>query len=198
MPRPNVEAERREQILRAACTVIAEKGFRAVRVADVAKQAGLSSGILHYYFANKRDLVHAAFEQNFSRSLERRAAILESDDDPLTKIRTLVDEYVPHGAETTEAWHVWAELWVEGLHDPELQALNDRAYGEWRRLIAAIVRDGQAAGQIGGTDAVEIANLLIGLLDGLALQVLLGSHSMNEKRMRATCQIFVDRVIPIL
>ncbi|WP_116051290.1 TetR/AcrR family transcriptional regulator [Amycolatopsis palatopharyngis] len=195
MPRPSVETERRAQILHAACAVIAGRGFRALRVADVAKEAGLSSGIVHYYFANKRELVRAAFEQNFTHSLERRTAILESDEDPVSKLRRLVDAYLPQDDETVEAWHVWAELWAEAIHDADLQELNDRAYGEWRRLVAGIVRDGQAAGQVGDTDAVEIANLLVAVLDGLALQVLAGSRNMTLSRMRATCQSFIDKVV---
>lgn len=195
MPRPNVEIQRREQILMATCAVIARKGFRAVRVADVAKEAGVSSGIVHYYFANKHDLVHAAFERNFQRSLQRRASILESEQDATSKLRALIDAYLPQDEETVEAWHVWAELWVEGIHDQDLQELNDRSYGEWRKIVAGIVRDGQAAGTIAEADAVETANLLIAALDGLALQVLAGSHSMTLDRMRTTCQSFIDRVL---
>ncbi|WP_455355234.1 TetR/AcrR family transcriptional regulator [Streptomyces sp. SYSU K217416] len=195
MARPNVEAERREQILRAACKVIADNGFRALRIADVAKEAGLSSGIVHYYFTNKRDLVHAAFEQNVARSFARRMAILESDDDEVAKLRALVDAYLPEDDETVESWHVWAELWVEAIHDADLQELNDRAYGEWRRIVAGMVRDGQAAGLIDDGDAVETANLLVAMLDGLALQVLAGSRNMTLARMRAACQSFVDRIV---
>jgi len=195
MPRPNVEVERKEQILGAACKVIAERGFRELRVADVAREASLSSGIVHYYFTDKRNLVRAAFERNFARSLERRETILESDDDAITRLRALIDAYLPSEAETVEAWHVWAELWAEAIHDSDLQELNDHAYGEWRRLVAGIVRDGQAAAQITAGDAVEIANLLIAVLDGLALQVLAGSTSMTLTRMRTVCQSFIDRVV---
>lgn len=195
MARPNVEAERKEQILRAACKVIADKGFRGLRVADVAKDAGLSSGIVHYYFTNKRDLVHAAFEQNVARSFARRMAILESDEDEVAKLRALVDTYLPEGEETVESWHVWAELWVEAIHDSDLQELNDRAYGEWRRIVAGVIRDGQAAGRIGDADAVETANLLVAALDGLALQVLAGSRNITLTRMRALCRPLVDRIV---
>lgn len=197
MPRPNVETERRAQILRAACTVIAEKGFRAVRVADVAHEAGLSSGIVHYYFPTKRDLVRAAFEENFAYSLERRRAILASGDDTITKLRALVDAFVPRDPETIRSWRLWAELWVECIHDRDLRELNDRAYGEWRRLVAEIVRDGQIAGDIGEADAVEVANMLTGVLDGLALQVIAGSPGMRLTRMRTTCQSLIDQVIPV-
>ena len=85
------------------------------------------------------------------------------------------------------AWRVWAELWVEALHDPDLQELNERVYGEWRRIVAGIIRDGQDAGLFRPEDPVLAANALIAMIDGLALQVLLASTSMSVERMRAVC-----------
>jgi AcrR family transcriptional regulator len=66
MPRPSVEAERRRQILDATCAVIAKSGLRQLRVSDVATAAGISSGMVHYYFDTKDELVSAAFEFNFA------------------------------------------------------------------------------------------------------------------------------------
>lgn len=187
MARVSVEAERRAQIVRAACEVISEIGFKSLRIADVAKRAQTSTGTVHYYFDTKRDLMHAAFEWNFSRSLERRQPLLETVADPRERLRAFVESYLPEDEVTISAWHVWAELWVEALHDPDLQELNERVYGEWRRTVAAIIRDGQDAGMFRDGDAVLLANALIGMIDGLSLQVLLGSRSMNLGRMRAVC-----------
>jgi AcrR family transcriptional regulator len=187
MPRVSVEAERREQLLAAACDVVSEIGFKSLRVADVARRVNMSSGTVHYYFDTKRDLMNAAFEYNFERSLQRRRPLLESHSDPRERLRAFVDSYLPVDAETIKAWHVWAELWVEALHEPDLQDLNERVYGEWRRIVASIIRDGQSAGQFRVGDAVLLANGLIGLIDGLALQVLLGSRSMTIGQMRAVC-----------
>jgi hypothetical protein len=86
------------------------------------------------------------------------------------------------------------ELWVEALHDVDLQELNERVYGEWRRTVAGIVRDGQAAGQFRDGDPVLLANALAGMIDGLSLQVLLGSRSMTADRMRMVC----DQIIELL
>jgi AcrR family transcriptional regulator len=187
MARTSVEAERREQIIAAACEVISEIGFKQLRVADVAKRAGASTGTVHYYFATKRELMHAAFEVNFTGSLERRKHLLENLEDPRERLRLFVDSYLPDDDRTVAAWHVWAELWVEALHDPDLQELNERVYGEWRRTVAAIIRDGQDAGHFRDGDAVLLANALIGMIDGLSMQVLLGSRSMNVERMRSVC-----------
>jgi len=188
MARASVEAERKEQILAAACEVISEIGFRSLRVADVARRAKTSTGTVHYYFPTKRDLTQAAFEWNFARSLERRQPLLDQFPDPRKRLWAFVESYLPSQEVTVRAWHVWAELWVEALHDTELQELNERVYGEWRRTVAAIIRDGQDAGLFRDGDAVLLANGLIGMIDGLSLQVLLGSKSMTVDRMRAVCE----------
>lgn len=187
MARASVEAERKEQILAAACEVVAEIGFKSLRIADVAKRAGTSTGTVHYYFATKRDLMHAAFDWNFVRSIDRRRDVLDAQAPAGRRLRDFVDSYLPQGEDTTAAWRVWAELWVEALHDADLQELNDRVYGEWRRTVAAIIRDGQDAGEFRDGDPVLLANGLIGMIDGLSLQVLLGSRSMTVDRMRSVC-----------
>jgi AcrR family transcriptional regulator len=187
MPRVSVEIERREQILAAACDVVSEIGFKSLRIVDVAKQAGTSTGTVHYYFDTKTALMRAAFEWNFTRSLERRRHLLEEVDDPQRRLEVFVDSYLPEDEQTVHAWRVWAELWVEAMHDKELQDLNEQVYGEWRRIIAGVIRDGQVAGQFRPEDPVVVANALIGMIDGLALQVLVGSHSMTADRMRQVC-----------
>lgn len=187
MARPSVEAERKEQILGAACAVLADVGFTALRIADVAKRVGTSTGTVHYYFPTKRDLTTAAFEWNFARSLERRKHILDLHDDPRSELRAFVESYLPMDEITVEAWRVWAELWVEALHDDDLAALNERVYGSWRQIVRRIIDDGQAAGHFRTGDPVNLANGLIGLIDGLSVQVLLGSKDMDVERMRAVC-----------
>ena len=195
MARPNVEVERRNQILRATSTVIAVKGIRALRISDVADETGVSPGIIHYYFDNKDALIKNAFERNFERSLERRSAILHSQAPAKDKLLDLIDAYLPGDEETIEAWHVWAELWVEGLHDPELQKLNEQAYGQWRQIVASILTQGQQEGSIRvQSDPTMLANILASSLDGLALQVLVSSHEMTIDAMRQAGHEFVELV----
>jgi AcrR family transcriptional regulator len=198
MARPSVEAERKEQILSAACAVLAEAGFTALRVSDVAKRVGTSTGTVHYYFATKRDLTTAAFEWNFARSLERRQHILDGHDDPRSEMRAFVESYLPTDEVTVQAWHVWAELWVEALHDRELASLNERVYGAWREIVRRIIEDGQVAGHFRGGDPLALANGLIGLIDGLSIQVLLGSKDMDVVRMREVCDQWLQALeVPV-
>lgn len=195
MPRPNVEAERREQILRATCAVVSEVGMHELRLADVARQAGVSSGIIHYYFDNKRAVLIAAFEFNFTQSLARRRALLQPAREPLKLLVRLVESYLPRGEKTLTAWRVWAELWGEAMRDPEFQAVNERLYSEWRQIIAEVITRAQRDGVAREGDPVELANMLVAMIDGLALQVLAHSRRMTVSTMRATLRAFIDMAL---
>jgi AcrR family transcriptional regulator len=192
VPRPNVEAERKAQILDATCAEIADSGVRDLRLADVATRAGVSSGTVHYYFDSKQALLHAAFEHNYRRSLERRAAVLAGGGNPLELLIRLVESYAPVDAESVSAWRVWTELWVHGLREPELQELNETIYGDWRRTVVGLLRDAQDQGLVVDGDPVRMANSAVGMIDGLAIQVLLGSHNMTAERMRSTCRAYLE------
>lgn len=136
MPRPSVEAERRPQILSAACAVIAQIGIPALRLSDVAKHAGVSSGTVHYYFETKRDVITAAFEFNLSDSLARRQELLSADKDSLAILHDVVESYLPADDRSRQAWKVWLALWAEGGRNEVLQEINDRLYGQWRDVVA--------------------------------------------------------------
>jgi AcrR family transcriptional regulator len=193
--RPSVEVERREQILRSACRVLAARGVVGLRIADVARGAGVSPGIVHYYFDTKLDLVRAAFEDNFARSLERRSSILDTDGGSVAVLYAVIESYLPVDDETVEAWRVWIELWAAALQDEALHEVHDQTYGRWRTIVADIIADGQARGELADGDTTTYANMLVSMLDGLAVQVLLGSSAVGVDTMRDLCRRFVDAVL---
>lgn len=203
MARPSVEAQRREEILSAACSTLAETGLTGLRVSDVAKSAGVSSGTVHYYFTSKKELVNAAFEYNFTNSLQRRQWLMAAEDvhaaetdDPIGLLRDIVDSYLPDGdASTLTAWRVWADLWAEGMRDPELQEMNQRLYGRWRELVADVIRRAQELGHAREGDAVRMADMLISMIDGLAMQALLHSDHVTHQSMRDICRTFIDHMV---
>ncbi|HQR80608.1 MAG TPA: TetR/AcrR family transcriptional regulator [Actinomycetota bacterium] len=195
MPRPNVAAQRREQILAATREVVAEKGFKAMRVADVARKAGTSTGTIHNYFETKRDLMRAAFEWNWHTSQARRIHLAQAGQDPRDRLRAILHSYLPDDEAVVQSWHMWIEFWSEALHDPSLQELNERVYGEWRRTLTAIIHDGQERGVFVAGDPVVLADGLVGMVDGLALQVLLGSQNMTVAGMAEVCDRAVDALL---
>ena len=60
---PATGEDRREQIIDAAMRVFAQKGFARASNRDVAREAGITTGLIYYYFASKEDLLRAALEE---------------------------------------------------------------------------------------------------------------------------------------
>ena len=58
-----VGEDRREQIIDAALRVFAQKGFARATNRDVAREAGITTGLIYYYFKSKEDLLRAALEE---------------------------------------------------------------------------------------------------------------------------------------
>jgi TetR/AcrR family transcriptional regulator, fatty acid metabolism regulator protein len=115
-------ADRREQLLRAAVRVFAERGYHQARVGDIAEQAGVAHGLLYHYFSSKEDVLRTIFRDSWSRliavlhgieatadpapeQLRRIAAVLLRSwrDDP-DLVRVLVREVArsPHLSEQVD------------------------------------------------------------------------------------------------
>jgi AcrR family transcriptional regulator len=60
---PKVVEDRREQIIDAAMRVFAQRGFARATNRDVAREAGITTGLIYYYFKSKEDLLRAALEE---------------------------------------------------------------------------------------------------------------------------------------
>ena len=56
MARPSNTEERRQQIVEGLLRVMAERGYERASIAEIAKAAGLSPGLVHYHFTEKQEL----------------------------------------------------------------------------------------------------------------------------------------------
>jgi AcrR family transcriptional regulator len=70
-PRPDVSEERRHQIVESAAKVFARKGFADARMDDVAAEAGLSKGLLYWYFKSKDEILIAMADWLFGGKLRK-------------------------------------------------------------------------------------------------------------------------------
>ena len=195
MARPSVEVLRREQILASTCKVVAKRGVAALRISDVAKEVGFSTGTIHYYFDDKETLLKAAFEYNVRKSIARRKELLASETGTLDLLVQYVDSYLPDNRESVRAWRVWAEFWAISIRDVEMQGVIEILDLDWRAVISRLIRQGQEEGIFRSGDTLEFTNMLIAMIDGLAVQVLANSKEMDIATMRHTLHQFIDLLV---
>ena len=161
--------DRRTQILEAACRVIARDGAHGLRVADVAREAGVSNALVHYYVPTRAELLGEAFDY----ANERAEVELQERLDPAAaadeRLHAALAAEFGDGRVVRESWALWNELWGAAVHDDSLRPRVELAYGRWLDTIEALVRE---AG--GARDAGRSAERLAALVDGLGAKVLFG------------------------
>jgi AcrR family transcriptional regulator len=163
---------RREQIVRATIRCLVREGYTRLTMKKVAREAGVSQGILHYYFADKRAMLVATLAA-VSRDLDCRVAAAQSRTgrDPRARLRALVRACLEVAVRRPEVWVVFVEFWGEMLHDRRLRALNAEVYSRTRRLIGRLIGEGVRAGHFRPVDPGRAAAVVLGLVDGLSLQL---------------------------
>jgi AcrR family transcriptional regulator len=195
-PRPN----RPEQILAAACRAIQQRGFANTRIADIAAEAGMSTGAIHYWFEVKDEVLIAALKwasaQLFQR-LEQLAADAGSERERLVQ---LLEHAVPLPGARRGEYVLWIELWVRALQEPDLLPECEALSRRWRGYFFTAVRRGTEAGEFQPVaDPDEVAERLIAQVDGFGFELLLGYSWTSPERMRerlfsfAAEQLGVDR-----
>jgi AcrR family transcriptional regulator len=170
-PKVGVAPVRREQIVRATIRCLARDGYAGLTMKRVAAEAGVSPGILHYYFPDKRAILAAAASR-VTADLDRRvAAAARGARDARARLRALVRTCLEVAVREREVWTVFIEFWGEALHDRELARLNAQSYARARRLLASAVARGVAEGAFRRADPVAASVVVLALLDGLSLQL---------------------------
>jgi AcrR family transcriptional regulator len=181
-PRPTVRAERRAAIVRATVRCLARDGYARLTMKRVAAEAGMTPGILHYYFRDKRAILGRA-AATVMADLDRRVALeTRGVRDARGQLRALLRACLKVATESRDFWTVFIELWGAALHDRELARLNRRTYARARRLLGDTVTRGVAAGTFRRAAPDEAAAVILALVDGLSLQLTFDPHLMSLGR----------------
>jgi AcrR family transcriptional regulator len=191
--RPSVEPERREQLIAAAARVVARSGYDAATVRDVAREAGVSTGVIAYYFDGKDDLLAHVLREASRRFRQRLDEASAAAETPRERLLALGEAATPADPEAVRAHALWIEFWARAARDPALAGLTVRIYDGWRRAIAEAVGAGQRAGAFrADADPDAFARGYAAAVDGLATHVVLHGGVVSPDDMRAACAALVD------
>ena len=182
-PQTEGNEARRRGMLQAAAELIAERGFGETRIADVAKRAGTSSGLVIYYFGTRDRLLVDALRYSEETYYDAAAKVLGEEQDFRKRLAMLVEwSCVPElPGEVLGSWGLWLDLWSTALRHPEVREARVELDARWRDLLERIVREGQESGAVGADiDARQFALTFTVLLDGLSTQVALGDSEVTS------------------
>ncbi len=195
-PKVGVAPLRREQIVRATIRCLARDGYAGLTLKKVARAAGVSQGILHYYFTDKRAILVAALAA-VTADLDRRVATAQArgSREPRTRLRALITACLRLAVEEREFWIVFVEFWGEMMHDRRLREINAALYGRMRRQIGALVAQGIGAGTFRRVDRLQAAAVILALVDGVSLQLTFDAKAFGIATAVQFCEDALTRYL---
>lgn len=194
--RPRGE-DRRLAILEAAWRLVAERGYHQVRVQDIARVCGTSTGAVHYYFPGKEDVLREALQYSVDKAFERQGSHLRQIKDARKRLLALIELQLPVGGQVRDEWSIWLQFWAEAALNPTLRQVHNGFYARWIETVVSIVRRGQRQGIFRDVDPMVFARHLTSATDGAAIQVLTGAPGMTADMMRDMLVGIVDRELSI-
>jgi TetR/AcrR family transcriptional regulator, transcriptional repressor of bet genes len=181
VPKLGMEPIRREQICRAAATVIAREGFAGTTLRKVAEEAGVSTGMLNHYFSNRQDLLTQTLVFVSERTQARAREAMEDVPAGIERLEALLDSALADVVSMNEGWRVWINAYGEAVHLPELRHTIEARLQLWYPMI-----DHALEGLAPSPEPGELpwSWKLDAILNGLAIQALTSEAPLDGSRIR--------------
>ena len=166
--------ERRTEILAATVAQIVQRGLADVRVDDVARACGVSRALVFYHFETKERLVAQAFEHAAARDLEAIERAVAGAPTSTAALARVLRHYGPTAG--SPAWRLWIDAWAAAMHEPEIRAASRGLDRKWKAVLARVIAEGVASGQMHCDDPHAAAWRITALVDGLTVQAQVNRH----------------------
>ncbi|WP_328930624.1 TetR/AcrR family transcriptional regulator (plasmid) [Streptomyces sp. NBC_00190] len=176
-PKQERAARTREQILRAAATLIEEYGYRGTSMRALAQQAGVTLGAVYFHFPNKEELARA---------------VINAQPDTIVPylgsagLQRLVDITL------VWSWRLRTDLLLRAgvqlaVEQRALGVQDDTSFRDWEEIMEACLKDAQAGGELlDGIDPAEVAQFIVGTCTGTQLhsQLMCGRADLTDRVVR--------------
>jgi AcrR family transcriptional regulator len=163
------QRKRRDQLVDCAIDALAELGFQGTSVAEVARRAGVSKGVVNYHFAAKDDLMFAAVAEIFDSIKEFLETRLRGTS-PERFVADYINAWVAYYRTRTRYMLAIREIWGNFRDDSGHQHFGPQAVAGELGVVQQVLEYGQANDSLGKFDARVMAVTIKASLDALLNQ----------------------------
>lgn len=161
---PRKMQDRSESILDAARSAFAEQGYEGTSIAQIARRAGVSDGLLYRYFRNKRDLLNEVLRAFYERTMIDLEAIAARDMPFHAQLQELVRRHLQTFVDDVDLCRLFfGEVRTQTDYEVSpIRALNQR----YTSIVTGIVQKASERGEIrDGIDPRLVRDLIFGTVE---------------------------------
>jgi AcrR family transcriptional regulator len=182
------EAQKEDKIntiLETVLSLLAEKGYHNTTINDIADTAGISRGLLHYYFKDKEDLAAKALTFGFGPMWDSSIGKIQSARSPEQLVDTMIEVLKKNVRDNPDFSALLFEMWVSARKSAKIRKVFndglDEAIDRLTKLLEFAIRMGII--KISPEDAEGIVRMLLALYHGLAIQLLGSPEKIDDKKI---------------
>jgi TetR/AcrR family transcriptional repressor of bet genes len=191
-----VKEIRRKQLIDATIRAIGRYGYASTTLTHVAGEAGLSPGIVNFYFKSKDQLLLATLEQIVEEySAFWQQALSKGKVAPASGLEAMIEADFHPSVCNPEKISIWYAFWAEAGSNPAYQGVVQRLETDYIQqtveLCARIISEGGY-----GIDARTVAVGLNAMIDGLWFDCLMEPKVFNRADAKRVCRSYLAAVFP--
>lgn len=188
---------RRRQLINATMKCIARKGMGSTTLGDVAREAGLSQGIVNLHFESKDNLLRETlgalvneYSDQFEKTLER------SGPHSADKLLALMELDLRPSICDRRKLAVWFAFWGEVKSRPTYQRMCDERDSYYDDVVRGLCQDLIVDGDYQGIDSAAVARALMSITSGLWLSCLISPQTWDRRKAMAAVMTYLCSVFP--
>lgn len=187
---------RRSQLTRAAYKMVGQKGYYNFTIRDIAREAGLSTGLVHYYFKDKEDLLLNLLKEinrNMTIILNRAISVI---DNPKDKLETFMDQAFDLVHTEKDYFYIVIDFWSQVNKNERMKRANIKLFQSYRDECMKILREGVEKGVFNPIDVEYTAAFIISLIQGMIIQHVIDANAFDyEEYTKRVKKHVIDIVV---
>jgi AcrR family transcriptional regulator len=170
---------RRAQLTRAAYKVVGQKGYYDFTIRDIAREAGLSTGLVHYYFKNKEDLL-----LNLLKEINRNMLIIlnkaiSTSEDPKEKLNIFMTQAFNLVKDEKDYFYIVIDFWTQVNKNDRMKRANTKLFKSYRDEISKILKEGIEKGVFMKMDVDYTSAVIISIIQGMIIQYVIDTSAFD-------------------
>jgi AcrR family transcriptional regulator len=190
--RKSIAGERRAQILDAFRACAVRSGLEKASLREVAEEAGLPVSNLHHFFKNRDEMVSELETRIIGGIIEDLDVELRDERDPQRRFRRTVEFLFSPRAQKLEDGSLYYDFWSLAHRNRALRRTFQNQIRDQRKLFVEQLLDCDGFSALSKTDAQEIANIMIALVEGSFYVLDMDGENVSPKRMARITRRFLE------
>lgn len=192
-----VKEVRRKQLIDATIRAIGRVGYANATLTHVASEAGLSPGIVNFYFKSKEQLLIATLEQIAEEySTFWQAAINKGKVSPAAGLEAMIEADFHPTVCNVEKVSIWYAFWAESRGNPTYHEVVHNLEQDYLEQTATLCQRIIQEGGYEDANARDVATGLNAMIDGLWFDCLMEPKTFNRAEAKRICRLYLASVFP--